>query len=484
MASMSVDQKPGLIHPVIMSGGAGSRLWPLSRKLYPKQLLPLAGEDTMIQDTVRRVAGPRFAAPIAVCNQEHRFLIAEQMRACGIEAPLIVLEPVGRNTAPVAAVTALMLMEKDPAALVLLMPADHVVEDAEAFARAVEIAAAAAATGAIVTFGIAPTAPETGYGYIQRGEPMALAGCHRVKRFVEKPDAATAQNYLDAGDYSWNSGIFVFRAKTYLDELGKYEPEMVSQCRAAVATGRRDLDFFRLGEDAFKASPSKSIDYAVMEKTAYAAVVPVDMGWSDVGSWQSLWEIAQRDAQGNVAEGDVVAVDVTNSYLRSEGPLLAAVGVEDVVVVATPDAVLVTRRGATQDVKKVVEEIERSGRHHHLHHRQVSRPWGSYDSVDGGERFQVKRIVVNPGAKLSLQMHHHRAEHWIVVTGTAKVTCDDKVFLLQENESTYIPLGARHRLENPGTTPLHLVEVQSGAYLGEDDIVRFEDTYGRTESGK
>jgi mannose-1-phosphate guanylyltransferase / mannose-6-phosphate isomerase len=468
-----------LIHPVIMSGGAGSRLWPLSRQLYPKQLLPLAGARTMIQETAARVKGPQFASPLVVCNQEHRFLIAEQLRENGIADATIVLEPIGRNTAPVAAVAAFLLAEKDPSALVLLMPADHVVENKKAFADAVEIAAAAAREGAIATFGIQPNGPETGYGYIQRGEATALAGCYRVKRFVEKPDRAAAQSYLDAGDYFWNGGIFMFRAKTYLDELQQFEPHIAAQCREAVTKGRRDLDFFRLDEAAFAESPSKSIDYAVMEHTEHAAVVPVDMGWSDVGSWQSLWEIAARDAGGNVQDGDVVALNMTNSYLRSEGPLLAAIGLDDVVIVATQDAVLVTKRDATQDVKKVVEEIERSGRHHHRHHRQVFRPWGSYDSIDDGERFQVKRIIVNPGAKLSLQMHHHRAEHWVVVSGTAKVTCNDKVFILRENESTFIPLGAKHRLENPGTIPLHLIEVQSGSYLGEDDIVRFEDTYGR-----
>jgi mannose-1-phosphate guanylyltransferase/mannose-6-phosphate isomerase len=468
------------IHPVIMSGGAGSRLWPLSRQLYPKQLLPLAGERTMIQETVERVKGPQFAAPIVVCNQEHRFLIAEQMRGSGIEKPTIILEPVGRNTAPVAAVASLLLAELDPWALVLLMPADHVVEDKAAFAKAVEIAAAAAREGAIATFGIKPGGPETGYGYIQRGEATTTKGAYRVKRFVEKPDRAAAQTYLDAGDYFWNGGIFVFRAKTFLDELQQFEPQIVAQCQEAVAKGKGDLDFFRLDEKAFTASPSKSIDYAVMEHTEHAVVVPVDMGWSDVGSWQSLWEIATRDGQGNAQDGDIVALNCTNSYLRSEGPLLAAVGVDDVVVVATQDAVLVTRRGATQDVKKVVEEIERSGRHHHMHHRQVFRPWGSYDSIDTGERFQVKRIIVNPGAKLSLQMHHHRAEHWVVVSGTAKVTNGENVFILNENESTFIPLGAKHRLENPGDVPLHLIEVQSGGYLGEDDIVRFEDTYGRS----
>jgi mannose-1-phosphate guanylyltransferase/mannose-6-phosphate isomerase len=473
------EKSKNLIHPVIMSGGAGSRLWPLSRQLYPKQLLPLAGERTMIQETAERVKGLHFASPFVVCNQEHRFLIAEQLREDGVKDPTIVLEPVGRNTAPVAAIASLLLAEKDPSALVLLMPADHVVEDKAAFAQAVEIATAAAREGAIATFGIQPQGPETGYGYIQRGEATLTKGAYRVKRFVEKPDRDTAQSYLDAGDYFWNSGIFMFRAKTYLDELEQFEPEIAAQCREAVAKGRKDLDFFRLDDEAFTASPSKSIDYAVMERTTHAVVVPVDMGWSDVGSWQSLWEIAARDNAGNAKDGDVVALNVKNSYLRSEGPLVAAVGVEDVVVVATQDAVLVTRRGATQDVKKIVEEIERSGRHHHMHHRRVFRPWGSYDSIDHGERFQVKRIIVNPGGKLSLQMHHHRAEHWIVVAGTARVTCDDKVFMLNENESTFIPLGAKHRLENPGAIPLHLIEVQCGSYLGEDDIVRFEDTYGR-----
>ncbi len=467
------------IHPVIMSGGVGSRLWPLSRTLYPKQLLPLAGARTMIQEAAKRVGGARFAAPLVVCNQEHRFLVAEQLRVCGAVDPVIVLEPVGRNTAPVAAVAALLLAEKDPSALILLMPADHVVSNEQAFAEAVEIAGAAAREGAIATFGIVPKTPETGYGYIQRSAPMTTRGAFRVKRFVEKPSREAAQAYMAAGDYFWNAGIFLFRAKTYLEELEKFEPQIIAQCREAVAKGRRDLDFFRLDETAFAASPTKSIDYAVMEHTSRAAVVPVEMGWSDVGSWQSLWEIASRNREGNVQEGDVIALNVTNSYLRSEGPLVAAVGLNDVVVVATKDAVLVTRRGATQDVKKVVEELQRSGRHQHLHHRQVFRPWGSYDSVDAGEHFQVKRIVVNPGGKLSLQMHRHRAEHWIVVSGTAKVTCDDKVFLLKENESTFIPLGAKHRLENPGTVPLHLIEVQSGSYLGEDDIVRFEDLYGR-----
>jgi mannose-1-phosphate guanylyltransferase/mannose-6-phosphate isomerase len=467
------------VYPVIMSGGVGSRLWPLSRLVYPKQLLPLVGNRTMIQDTVLRVEGTQFASPMIICNHEHRFLIAEQLREIGVPGATIVLEPVGRNTAPAAAVAALMVAEKDPSGLILLMPADHVVADKPAFAKAVESAAAMAREGAIVTFGIAAKGPETGYGYIRRGTAANVTGCYRVERFVEKPDRETAEAYVASGDYYWNGGIFLFRARTYLDELEKFEPEIVAQCRKAVAQARGDLDFLRLDEAAFEASPSKSIDYAVMEHTTRAAVVPVDMEWSDVGSWQSLWEAALHDNEGNVSAGDVVAVGVNNSYLRSDGPLLAAVGFDDLVVVATHDAVLVARRDATQDVKKIVEEIQRSGRHHHLHHRRIYRPWGTYDSIDDGERFQVKRITVDPGAKRALQMHHHRAEHWIVVAGTAKVICGDRAFFLKENESTFIPLGEKHRLENPGTIPLHLIEVRSGSYLGDDDIVRFEDQYGR-----
>jgi mannose-1-phosphate guanylyltransferase/mannose-6-phosphate isomerase len=467
------------IHPVIMSGGSGTRLWPLSRQLYPKQLLPLAGEFTMLQETSRRVAGAEFAPPMVVCNQEHRFLIAEQLREIGVTQPQIVLEPVGRNTAPVAAVASLLLARTDPSALVLLMPADHVVIDTEAFAKAVGIAAEAARAGAIATFGIAPSGPETGYGYIQRGEPLDVVGCFRVERFVEKPDRTKAEGYLKSGGYSWNSGIFVFRADVYLAELAKFEPAIAEQSRAAFENGRRDLDFLRLDEEAFRACPSNSIDFAVMERTQHAAMVPVEMGWSDVGSWQSLWEIAPHDGQGNAQEGDVVAHNVTNSYLRSEGPLLAAIGLNDIVIVATPDAVLVSHRDATQDVKKIVEAIERSGRHHHVRNQRTYRPWGHFDTVDEGERFHVKRLTVNPGHALALQIHHHRAEHWIVVAGTARVVCGDREFLLRENESTYIPVGASHRLENPGVVPLEVIEVRSGAYLGEDDIVRLEDRYGR-----
>jgi mannose-1-phosphate guanylyltransferase/mannose-6-phosphate isomerase len=470
-----------IIHPVILSGGAGSRLWPLSRRLYPKQLLPLAGAHTMIQDTAERFKGEGFAPPIVICNQDHRFLIAEQLRERGVQDARIVLEPVGRNTAPAAAVAALLSARTDPDAVVLLVPSDHVIRDVAAFRNAVGAALPAARKGALVTFGIKPSAPETGYGYIARGEPLAGAsGCFRVERFVEKPDRPTAERYLATGQHFWNSGMFLFSAKAFLAEMKRLEPEMLAACEAAVAKGRGDMDFYRLDEASFESSPAQSIDYAIMEKAANAAVVPVDMGWSDVGSWQSLWDITAKNEAGNATQGDVLLERVQNSYLRSDGPLVAAVGVEDLVVVATTDAVLVAHRDATQDVKRVVDELEKAGREHHVQHRKVYRPWGSYESIDTGERFQVKRIVVNPGAKLSLQMHHHRAEHWVVVSGTARVVCGEKEFLLQENESTFIPLGTKHRLENPGKVPLHLIEVQSGTYLGEDDIVRFEDTYGRT----
>ena len=469
-----------LIHPVILSGGVGSRLWPLSRSLYPKQLLPLAGERTMIQETALRVSGAQFGRPIIICNQEHRFLIAEQMREAKITPDAIVLEPFGRNTAPAAAIAALMLAERDPASLMMLLPADHVVMLQDAFEAAAATAANAARDGALVLFGIEARTPETGFGYIARGEKLAgTDNCFRVASFFEKPDLATAESYVASGHHYWNSGMFLFRADACLSELERLEPAMLAACRASLAESRRDLDFLRLDDTSFARSPSRSIDYAVMEHTTHAAVVPVDLGWSDVGSWLSLWEIGEKDASGNVSRGDVIAHQTKNSYLRSEGPLIAAVGVEDIAIVATVDAILVTTRGASQDVKHIVEELQRQGRELHLNHRRVYRPWGSYDSIDSGPGFQVKRIVVNPGAKLSLQKHAKRAEHWIVVTGTATVTCDEKVFPLHANESTFIPLGSKHRLENPGTEPLHLIEVQSGSYLGEDDIVRFEDSYGR-----
>jgi len=469
------------IHPVILSGGTGSRLWPLSRSLFPKQLLALAGERSLIQDTVLRTAGPAFAAPLIICNTEHRFLIAEQMREAGIAPQAIVLEPVGRNTAPAAAIAALMVAAAEPDALILLMPADHIVRNRASFLDAVERAVLAARKNHLVTFGITPDAPETGYGYIRRAGALPdMAACFAVARFVEKPDAATAAGYVASGDYDWNSGMFLFKASAFLAELERLEPELLSHCRDAFAKGRKDLDFFRLEPESFAKAKSISIDYAVMERTDKAAVVPVEMGWSDVGSWEALWAAATRDEFGNVTKGDVLHHGARNSYLRSEGPLVAAVGVEDIVVVATQDAVLVSHKSASQDVKRIVEQLERSGRELHTTHRKVYRPWGSDEGIDNGDNFQVKHITVNPGAKLSLQMHHKRAEHWIVVSGTAQVTCGDKVYPLQENQSTYIPLGEKHRLENVGPEPLHLIEVQSGSYLGEDDIVRFEDTYGRS----
>ena len=470
-----------MIHPVILSGGAGSRLWPLSRGLFPKQLLALTSEQSLIQETVARAAGEGFGPPLIVCNVEHRFLIAEQMRQAGVAPAAIVLEPEGRNTAPAAAVAALLLAQKDPGALMLLMPADHVIRDGAAFQDAVRRAAAAAAKGYLVTFGITPEAPETGYGYIRKGPALpALDGCHAVARFVEKPDAATAAGYVASGDYSWNSGIFLFKADAFLAELEKLEPDLLAHCRAAILAGKKDLDFFRLEAGAFAKARGVSIDYAVMERTDRCALVPVQMGWSDIGSWDALWSATARDAAGNAMKGDVLHYGARNSYLRSEGPLVAAVGVEDMVVVATADAVLVSHKAASQDVKQIVEQLKAQGRELHNTHRKVFRPWGSYEGIDSGDNFQVKHITVNPGAKLSLQMHHKRAEHWIVVSGQALVTCGERVFPLKENESTYIPLGAKHRLENLGQEPLHLIEVQSGSYLGEDDIVRFEDTYGRS----
>jgi len=470
-----------VVHPVILSGGAGSRLWPLSRSLFPKQLLALAGEQSLIQDTVLRVRGSEFLPPLIICNVEHRFLIAEQMREAGIKPEAIVLEPVGRNTAPAAAIAALMVAQKDPDGVVLLMPADHIVRNGTAFMQAVTHAVSAAQRDRLVTFAVTPDSPETGYGYIRRGTALdGVRNAFAVARFVEKPDAATAAGYVASGEYGWNSGMFVFKASVFLAELERLEPALLAECRTALKNGKGDLDFFRLEETSFARARSISIDYAVMERTDKAAMVPVEMGWSDIGSWESLWSASARDASGNAVKGDVLQHGTRNSYLRSEGPLVATVGLEDVVVVATADAVLVSHKNASQDVKRIVEQLDAQGRELHTTHRKVFRPWGSYEGIDNGDGFQVKHIIVNPGAKLSLQMHHKRAEHWIVVSGVAQVTCDDKVFPLKQNESTYIPLGSRHRLENVGQEPLHLIEVQSGSYLGEDDIVRFEDTYGRS----
>ncbi|SFD06722.1 mannose-1-phosphate guanylyltransferase/mannose-6-phosphate isomerase [Massilia yuzhufengensis] len=469
------------IYPVILSGGAGTRLWPLSRAVLPKQLLPLVADKTMLQETAQRVAGwPGVMAPLVVCGNDHRFMVAEQLREIGITPLGILLEPVGRNTAPAVAAAANYLKSIDPEALMLVLPADHVIENGAAFRDAVERAVTLVGQGALATFGIVPKSPETGYGYIRRGEAVAHCGdCYKVARFVEKPDAATAQSFLDEGGYYWNSGMFMFHAARFLAELQEHAPAIADAAEKAVSTGYRDLDFCRLDESAFSDSPSDSIDYAVMEKTSHAAVVPADIGWNDVGSWSALWEVQPKDANGNAQRGDVYLDGVTNSLVRAESRIVAVVGVDNLVVVETQDAVLVTHKDQVQRVKQVVDHLKSKSRTEHLHHTKVYRPWGHYEGIDAGDRFQVKRITVKPGEKLSLQMHHHRAEHWVVVSGTARVTCGDKVSLLSENESTYIPIGMNHRLENPGKLPLHIIEVQSGSYLGEDDIVRFEDIYKR-----
>ena len=464
------------ILPVILSGGSGTRLWPLSREAYPKQFLPLVGEQTMLQATWTRVAGIAGTAPIVVANQEHRFMAAEQLRECGVSSAALILEPVGRNTAPAIAIAALQAQASHEDALLLVLPSDHVVRDDAAFHAAVGEAAVAAQDGKLVTFGIVPTAPETGYGYIKAA---AGTGVRAVERFVEKPDLATAQDYVASGAYYWNSGMFLFKASTYLDALRRLQPAMLAACEQALGKATRDADFIRLDAEAFAQSPNDSIDYAVMEKTADAAVVPLDAGWSDVGSWSALWEVSDKDANGNAHHGDVIGIDCRNTYAHGSR-LIAMVGLEDVVVVETDDAVMVGHRDRIQEVKQVVGQIKRDGRSEAAAHRKVYRPWGAYDSIDNGTRFQVKRITVKPGATLSLQMHHHRAEHWIVVSGTAEVTRGEDVILLTENQSTYIPLGVTHRLRNPGKLPLELIEVQSGSYLGEDDIVRFEDQYGRS----
>jgi mannose-1-phosphate guanylyltransferase/mannose-6-phosphate isomerase len=465
-----------ILQAVLLSGGSGTRLWPLSREAYPKQFLPLVGEHTMLQDTWLRVASIAGAAPVVVANEEHRFLVAEQLRQVGAPVPAIMLEPVGRNTAPAIAAAALQAMREGQDPLLLVLPSDHVVRDADAFRSAVLQAAAAAEDGALVTFGIVPDAPETGFGYIQ-AQPGE--GLRRVLRFVEKPDADTARGYLDQGGYFWNSGMFLFRASRYLEELRRFRADIVDAVTAAVDAAQRDGDFIRLDKQAFAACPSDSIDYAVMEKTEAAAVLPVDIGWNDVGSWSALWDVAERDGDGNAHHGDVIAVDSRNSYAYAQR-LVALVGVDDIVVVETDDAVLVARKDRVQDVKQVVARLKGAQRSQAVLHREVHRPWGSYDSVDVGTRHQVKRIKVKPGAQLSLQSHQHRAEHWIVVSGIARVTRDNDVFELFENQSTYIPIGAKHRLENPGKEMLELVEVQSGGYLGEDDIVRYSDIYGRS----
>lgn len=471
-----------MIIPVILSGGSGTRLWPMSRETYPKQFLPLVGEHTMLQNTALRVAGLEgMAAPLVVCNEEHRFMVAEQMRSAGIQPHAILLEPVGRNTAPAVAVAALHAQAQhahsDP--LLLVLPADHVIRDVPGFRAAILQVCAAAEAGYLLTFGIVPSAAETGYGYIKAGSTLPQYGVAQVERFVEKPDAATAAHYVASGAYYWNSGMFMFRASTFLAELERYAPTMLSACQQSLSAARSDRDFLWLEPAAFSACPKDSIDYALMEKTAHAAVMPLAVGWNDVGSWSALWEVGERDAQGNVERGDVMSIDSRNSYVDATSRLVATVGIEDLVVVETPDAVLVAQRERVQEVKDIVAQLQTGERHEGRLHRKVYRPWGYYDSIDFEQRFQVKRITVNPGASLSAQMHHHRAEHWVVVHGTARVTRGDETFLLTENQSTYIPVGVCHRLANPGKIPLEMVEVQSGSYLGEDDIVRYDDAYGR-----
>jgi mannose-1-phosphate guanylyltransferase / mannose-6-phosphate isomerase len=467
------------IFPVILSGGSGTRLWPLSRGALPKQLLALHGDRTMIQETVARVRFPGAAAPILICNDDHRFLVAEQMQQIGLSPSAIVLEPMGRNTAPAAAVAALIAGENDPKAVVALFPSDHVVSDEPAFQAALAIAVKAAEAGNIVTFGLEPTAPETGYGYIERGEPLAGAdGAFKVRAFREKPDAETAAGYLADGNYFWNGGMFVFRADVLIEELEKQAPGILPPVREAVAKAARDLDFIRLDALSFAQAPNISIDYAVMEKTARAAVVPCNIGWNDVGSWSSLWEIREQDESGNVLQGDVVLHDTKTSFVHSEHMLTALVGVENLVVIATKDAVLVADKGHAQDVKAIVDKLKAAGRTEPMEHTVAFRPWGSYEVVDRGDNFLVTHIMIKPGERIGLHMHHHRAEHWIVVQGTARVTSGDKVTILHENQSTFIALGEKHRLENPGKVPLRLIEVQSGPYLGADDIARLENFYG------
>jgi len=474
---MTVSQ----LMPVILSGGSGSRLWPLSRSMRPKQFLGVTGDASLFQLTLQRLKGITADAmrPIVVANNDHRFLVGEQCREVGVEPHSIVLEPVARNTAPAIAAAALAAQADGADPVLLVLPSDHVFANVPAFHHAVRVGLEAAQRGALVTFGIVPTHPETGYGYVKASQALDANAAVPVQQFVEKPDLATAQGYLQDGSYTWNSGMFMFKASVFLEELGKANPAMLKACQAAWTKAQKDLEFVRLDKDAFASSPSDSVDYAVMEKTSKAVVVPLDAGWNDVGAWSAVWQVLPQDAQGNATRGDVMLEGSTNSYVHADGRLVALIGVDDLVVIETSDAVLVAHKDKAQDVKKVVDRLKAQKRPEADLHREVFRPWGSYDSVDSGTRFQVKRITVKPGAKLSLQMHHHRAEHWVVVSGTASVRLGDAVKLVTENESVYIPVGVTHSLENPGKLPLHLIEVQSGSYLGEDDIVRFEDLYGR-----
>lgn len=463
------------IQPVILSGGSGTRLWPLSRGHYPKQLISLVSGVTMLQDTALRLEGIETEDPLVICNEDHRFLVAEQLQQLKMKNASIILEPIGRNTAPAIAVAALSLSQKD--SVMLVLAADHVIEDVKSFQEHVRQGLELARDGNMVTFGITPTGPETGYGYLKSGKPVGSG--FEVEQFVEKPDKKKAQEYLDSGNYCWNSGMFMFRADRYIEELEVYQPAILEHADRALSEAKGDLDFVRLDKKAFESCPSDSVDYAVMEKTDRAVMIPMNVGWSDVGSWSSLWEVSEKDVDGNHFVGDILSTEAKNNYVHGQGRLVALVGVENLVVIDTADALLVANKNDVQNVKQIVNQLDNLNRPESQHHRKVFRPWGHYDSIDEDVGFQVKRITVNPGASLSLQMHHHRAEHWIVVSGTAEVTCGDKVFTVNRNESTYIPLGEKHRLRNLENEPLEMIEVQSGDYLGEDDIVRFEDVYGR-----
>ncbi|MBE7213916.1 mannose-1-phosphate guanylyltransferase/mannose-6-phosphate isomerase [Shewanella benthica] len=466
------------IVPVIMAGGSGTRLWPLSRSLFPKQFLALASNVSMLQQTIERTAGLPCEKTVLLCNEEHRFLVAEQLRTINYQGARILLEPAGRNTAPAIALAAFDIVAKQKDSLMMVMAADHVINDQSAFEKSVLNAVELAQQGKLVTFGIVPNAPETGYGYIKRGTELQDSA-YAVDAFVEKPNLETAQSYLTSGEYYWNSGMFMFKASTYLASLREFAPAIYEACQQAYNEKSEDLDFIRAGKDAFLSSPDDSIDYAIMEHTSQAVVVPMDAGWCDLGSWSALWEIDHKDDAQNSTHGDVILHNTTGSLVRATSRLVTTIGLEDIIIVETKDAVLVAAKDQVQDVKEIVNKLKQEDRSEFKHHRDVYRPWGHYDSIDCGDRYQVKRITVKPGAKLSVQMHHHRAEHWIVVSGTAKVTNGDKEVLLTENQSTYIPVGVIHALENPGKIDLELIEVQSGSYLGEDDIVRFADNYGR-----